>query len=186
MWYEFAQNGKSVKSLVSVKSNNLKWVHNIEIRQNSSYSSATSGLSGATLYRFLTEITRQILYNFSFTNIHTEDVLFNLTILNEGSDEFMRYNIYEYLDSYVVKINVAGVKKEEMRITLEDGVIKVRANPKAEQLEDADTRLEMFKPTKGEIEIYLPNIESVEAKLEDGILVLTTPKMSKGTRIEIE
>jgi len=44
----------------------------------------------------------------------------------------------------------------------------------------------MFEPTKGEVEIYLPNIESVEAKLEDGVLIITAPKVSKGIKIDIQ
>ena len=116
----------------------------------------------------------------------SNDVLVELTVLNDGKDGFMKYNIYEGLDNYIVKINVAGIKKDEIRVVLEDGIVKVKTNPKIEMIEDTDTKLEMFEPTKGDVEIYLPNIESVEAKLEDGILIITAPKVSKGIKIDIQ
>jgi len=111
--------------------------------------------------------------------------LVTLTILNDGKDGFMKYNIYEELNNYTVKINVAGVKKEDIRVVLENGIIKVKTNPKEEVNNDIETKIEMFKPVKGETEIYLPNIESVDAELKDGILILTAPKVSKGVKIEI-
>lgn len=55
-----------------------------------------------------------------------------------------------------------------------------------ELVEDVDIKIEMFEPIKSDIEIYLPNVESVKAKLEDGILILTTPKESKGVKINIQ
>ena len=131
-------------------------------------------------------MTRQILYQFAFTNIMSDDVLVTLTILNNGKDGFMKYNIYEGLDNYTVKINVAGVKKEDIRVILEDGIVKVKTNPKEEVNEEMETTIEMFEPVKSETEIYLPNIESVDAELKDGILILTAPKVSKGVNIEIK
>jgi HSP20 family molecular chaperone IbpA len=185
MWWEFTQNGKPTKSLVSVNSNNLRWDYKTTIEENFDHTYIRSG-NGGILGSFLSSLTRKILYNFSFSNIMSDDVLVTLTILNEGMDGFMRYNTYEGLDNYTVKINVAGVKKDEIRVILEDGIIKVRTNPKAQPIEDVDTKLEMFEPIKGDAEIYLPNIESVEAKLEDGILILTAPKESKGVKIDIK
>lgn len=185
MWWTFYQDGKKTKNLVSVKSNNLKWKYNINITEDSEYTHATSG-KGYVVASFLTYLTRKILYNFCFENIMGDDVLVELTVLNEGKDGFMKYNIYEGLDNYIVKINIAGVKKDEIRVVLEDGVIKVRTTPKIQEVEDVDTKLEMFEPIKGDVEIYLPNVESVEAKLEDGILTLTVPKEFKGVKIEIQ
>ena len=184
MWWEFTKDNKKSKALVSVKSDNLKWKYNFQISSDYDYAYFKSG-NGGVLGSFLSRMTRKVLYNFSFENILSEDVLVTLTILNDGEDGFMKYNIYEGLDDYTVKINVVGVKKEEIRVILEDRIIKVRTNPKVEELEDVDTKLEMFEPIKSETEIYLPNIERVEAKLEDGILILTAPKKSKGVKIDI-
>ena len=185
MWWELKENGKPIKSLVSVKSDNLKWNINMNMEENHDYTYVRNGY-GSVMASFLSSVTRKLLYNFSFTNIHSEDVLVTLTILNDGRDGFMKYNIYEGLDSYTVKINVAGVKKEEIKVVLENGVIKVRTNPKTQLEEDVDIKVEMFEPIKSDVEIYLPNIESVEAKLKDGILILTAPKESKGVKINIK
>ena len=185
MWWNFEQNGKPIKSLVSVKSNNLKWDFNFNISDDRDYTYARNG-HGCIIGSFLTYLTRKILYNFSFTNVMSNDVLVELTVLNDGKDGFMKYNIYEGLDNYIVKINVAGIKKDEIRVVLEDGIVKVRTKPKNQLFEDIETKLEMFEPTKGEVEIYLPNTERVEAKLEDGILIITAPKVSKGIKIDIQ
>ena len=185
MWWEFTQNGKKTKSLVSVKSNNLKWDYKFTIEQNYDTIYARNG-NGSILGNFISGMTRKVLYNFSFLNIMSDDVLVTLTVLNDGKDGFMKYNIYEGLDNYTVKINVAGVKKEEIKVVLEDGIVKVRTSPKIQEIEDVEAKLEMFEPVKGNIEIYLPNAQSVEAKLEDGILVLMAPKESKGIKIDIQ
>lgn len=173
MWWEFVENNKPKKSLVSIKSDNLVWDYNINI-------------NGYVLGSFLSSITRQILHNFNFYNIKNDNVLITFTILNKEEDGSMKYNIYEGLENYIVKINVAGVKKDEIKVVLEEGIIKVRTNPKNQTIEDVDVKVEMFEPVKDEIEIYLPNIENVEATLEDGILILTAPKKSKGIKIEIK
>lgn len=185
MWWEFEQNGKPIKSLVSIKSDNLIWDINTQVQQDCDYTYFRGG-HGGVLGNFLSGMTRKILYNFTFTNINSDDVLVYLTILNDGKDGFMKYNIYEGLDDYTVKINVAGVKKEEIRVVLEEGIIKVKTNPKVQEIEDVDVKLEMFEPIKSETEIYLPNIENVDAKLEDGILILIAPKVSKGIKIDIK
>ena len=185
MWYEFTEDNKKKKALMSVKSNNLKWKYDFTIDQNYDYIYYKSG-NGTILGSFLSSTTRQMLYQFAFTNIMSDDVLVTLTILNDGKDGFMKYNIYEGLDNYTVKINVAGVKKEDIRVILEDGIVKVKTNPKEEVNEEMETTIEMFEPIKSETEIYLPNIESIDAELKDGILILTAPKVSKGVNIEIK
>jgi HSP20 family molecular chaperone IbpA len=186
MWWEYKENNKNMKSLVSIKSDNLIWDSNFSIESNNEYATAYGGRSNSPIAHFITSITRKIFYNFRFTNIMNNDVLVTLTVLNEGKDGFMKYNIYEGLDSYIVKVNVAGVKKNEIKVLLEDGIIRVRTRPETQVLEDVDVTVETFEPVKGDTEIYLPNIESVDAKLEDGILILTAPKKSKGIKIDIK
>lgn len=181
MWWEYTQDDTKVKSLVSVKSENLQWDYDMQIRNNSDYTYCNG------IRSFLTYQTREMFYNFSFKNIHDyNNVFVSLTVLNDGKDGFMKYNIYEGLENYIVEVNVAGVKKEDINVTLEDEVIRVRTRPQVKKIEDIDTTLEMFKPIKGDTEIYLPNVESVDARLEDGILILTAPKQTKGVKIEIK
>ncbi len=185
IWYEFTENNKKKKALMSVKSNNLKWKYDFSTQLDYDYTYVRNG-NGVILESFLSTMTRQILYNFTFTNIQSDDVLVTLTILNDGKDGFMKYNIYEGLDNYTVKINVAGIKKEDIRVIIENGIIKVRTNPKDLMDTDMEAITEMFEPVKSDTEIYLPNIESVDAELKDGILILTAPKISKGVKIEIK
>lgn len=184
IWWEFYQNGVKTKALCSVRSDNLIWKPNIYFEQNADHTYAKDGY-GCVWSSFLSSLTRKLLYNFTFENVLDQDVLVELTILNGKKDEYMNYNIYEGLDNYVVNINVAGVKREDIKVVLNDGVIKVKSNPKQQENNEYETLLENFKPVKSECEIYLPNIESVQAKLKDGVLVLIAPKISKGTKIEI-
>lgn len=185
MWQKLLVDGVETKVLCSIKSDNLIWDMNTTYSQNYDYTKIYGGKG--LLGSYLSSITRDMLYNFTFKNIHnTNDVLFEMMILNGKKDEFMNYNVYEGLDNYVVKINVAGVKKEDVKIILEDGIIRVKTNPKVQEVEDMEVVVENFKPVKSECEIYLPNVESVEATMNDGILVLTVPKISKGVKIEIK
>lgn len=186
MWIEYTKNDNAEKSLVSFKSNNLKWKPNFSIQEECSRYQISGGYNNNVIFDVLDHISRKIFYNFTFENIHTDDVLVDFTILNKKGGDFMEYNIYETLDNYIVKINMAGVKKEDIRVILEDGIIKVKAKPNAKEVEDVETMLETFRPASGETEIYLPNIETVEAKLENGVLILTAPKVSKGVNIDIK
>jgi HSP20 family molecular chaperone IbpA len=186
IWYELEINNVLTKVLCSIKSNNLIWNYNLCYEHNCNYIDACGGKSNVLLYRFLDSITAKILHKFTLENINTKDVIFEITILNGKKDDFMHYNIYDGLDNYIVKINVAGVKKEDIRIILEDDIIKVKTNPKKENMEDMEVMVEEFKPVKSECEIHLPNILSVDAELEDGVLILTVPKKSKGIKIDIK
>lgn len=180
LWCEYEKNSEKIKSLTSIKSENLVWNYNMEILYSPTYE------FGYSDNVFIEPMIRNFLHNFSFTNIFDRDKVFvTFQTLNKGDEGFMNYNIYENLDNYIVQVDMAGVKKNEIRVTLEDNIIKIKANPKKQNDEDLETKVEMFKPVKGEVEIFLP-VESVEAKFEDGILILTAPKVSKGVNIEIK
>jgi len=186
LWYELKIDGILTKVLCSIKSNNLSWKYNFNYTQNTEWLNVKSG-RGNILHNFLQSRTVEMLYNFTLTNINDYGTIFEITILNGKKDEYMNYTIYEGLESYTVKINVAGIKKDEITVLLEEGIINVKTNPKQQEIpNDVDIMIEDFKPIKSECEIYLPNILSIEAELKDGVLTLTAPKESKGIKIEIK
>ena len=61
--WEYTQDDNKVKTLVSVKSENLVWEYNIHIMQDNDY------IYNHGIRSMLINQTRQILYNFSFKNI---------------------------------------------------------------------------------------------------------------------
>lgn len=179
VWFE--SEGK--KQLVCIKSNNLKWDYSVNYINNTTYV-----YGGKTKAPIISYLSREIFQELRFKNLENSEtnVIFELNILNGKDDEFMNYNVYEGLEDYRVEINVAGVKKEDIKVILEDEIIKVKVRPSKETLEDDyEVIREEFRTKKQECEIYLPNIMNVNAKYENGILILKAPKESKGIKIEV-
>lgn len=100
----------------------------------------------------------------------------------------MNYSIYEDDEKYYVHINVAGLTKEELTITHEDGVIYVNTYPYDLKLgKETKVMIQDFKPEKTSCELYLPkiNFDTIGAKLENGVLYLTIEKLNKKQIINI-
>ena len=184
----YTQDGKNCESLLSVKSEQLSWKHDFDMtfginsKSNVSY---LAGKKGGKLYPFTSSITREILYNLSFSK--DVETLVQFEIMNNGEGKNMKYNIYEELDRYNVEINVAGFSKDELDVVFDQGVIKVRAIPdKCFDSAYGKCLSQEFSKVESECEIYLPNVCSIEAELEDGILYLGVDKKIVGERIEIK
>lgn len=177
LWWAESIDQKE-KSLISLKSYNVSFNTNIEI--NRDYQDVVGG-RGVVLHRFLRNY--EMLYNLQFTK--NMDILFEFQILNKG-DGIMNYNVFEGLENYTVQVNVAGFTRDELSIVLEDGVIRIRTKPISKlNIEEDDCLTKNFDKYKSECEIYLPNVESVDAELKDGILYLNIPKVNKGVKIEL-
>lgn len=179
-------NNEPIEYLINIKSNDLKWDYTLNILTCFETIEIKGGYSDSRLISFLDRVTREVLHNIQLKNMHHNETIVEFTILNKG-DELMEYNIYEDLEFYIVEVNVVGLTKKEISVVLEDEIIRVKTKPqKSNKNIDLETKLETFKPIKSETEIYLPNVEEVNAKLENGILILTVPKISKGVKINIE
>jgi len=101
-------------------------------------------------------------------------------------------DVSESMDSYNVKIDLAGVKPEEVSIEVNDDVLTVSGERKEEKVsDDQDTHLQEIAYGKFARSLRLPMpiySENVKAKFDGGILKITLPKSekSKPKRIEIE
>jgi len=89
-------------------------------------------------------------------------------------------DLYEDRDNYVVKMELPGMKKEEIDISLHNGVLSITGERKDEEKhEDAETyRSERFFG-RFQRSVTLPAVvetEKVNASYKDGILTVTLPK----------
>lgn len=118
--------------------------------------------------------------NFPFFQIKND--LFNL-----------RTNIKELEKTYLFEINVAGLKKENIDIEIEEGYLVVSAKESEENTnEQQGTYLRkeiVYKSCKRKY--YIGNIkqDQIHATLNDGILYITVPKEEtneKENKIEIK
>lgn len=117
--------------------------------------------------------------NFSFFQIKND--MFNL-----------RTNIKEMEKGYLFEINVAGVKKEDIDIDVEDNYLIVTVNENNEKEEKNVSYLRkeiVYKSCKRKY--YIGNIkeEQINATLKDGLLFINVPKEelnTKPSKIEIK
>ncbi len=101
-----------------------------------------------------------------------------------------RTNIKEKKDAYVVETELPGVKKEDIALICERGVLTITA--KADEAKDTEEARYIRKERpEGEIvrRFALQDIQedSISAKLENGVLTVTLPKLKpQEIRIDIE
>jgi HSP20 family protein len=93
---------------------------------------------------------------------------------------------------YYLEIDLPGVKKENIEISVNDGVLTISGERKLEKKEEGEnyTRIESFFG-RFERAFKLPtdaDLDNIEAKYEDGVLKVFIPKKQKpeGKKIEIK
>jgi HSP20 family protein len=90
----------------------------------------------------------------------------------------MPVDVTENADGYTVKASVPGIKPEELDVTIENNVLTIRTERKAEESNDEPRWQERYY---GKLErcFTLPvevDANKAEAKLEHGVLTLNLPK----------
>ncbi|KKR05777.1 MAG: Heat shock protein, Hsp20 family [candidate division WS6 bacterium GW2011_GWF2_39_15] len=89
-------------------------------------------------------------------------------------------DMYEEDGNYVVKMALPGIKEDDVKISLEDGVLKIVASSKSEEKEEGKKRY-LYKSMESSYEqrFNLPgkvDADKAEAKLEDGVITVKLPK----------
>lgn len=89
-------------------------------------------------------------------------------------------DLYEDKESLVARVELPGLKKEEIELWLEDGALHVAGERKFEQKDDqaATHRLERFYG-RFHRTVALPkavDADKIKASYEDGVLTVTLPK----------
>lgn len=112
------------------------------------------------------------------------DDAFNQDFLPTLGNEFksLRTDITESNDAYLVQADLPGFSKDDIQIDIENNRLTIRAKreDKTEERDDED-RIIRKERHFGEFvrSFYVDNIDQnrVEAKLEDGVLKITLPKL---------
>jgi len=112
------------------------------------------------------------------------DSLFPEFIFSGEMDKYaMPVEIHEKDNEYKIKAELPGVKKENLEIDIDKNHVSISAKKQEEHVEDTKScRKSEFKYGDFSRVIYFPqeiNIEETNAKLENGILCITAPKMKK-------
>ncbi len=114
--------------------------------------------------------------------------------LPEPSDLLSTWNpsvdIAEREDGYVVKVELPGVNKEDVRITLEENLLTIRGEKKQEK-ESKDQNYHRMERSYGSFQrsFTLPTsvkADKIDANYRDGILTVTLPKAEEARRKQIE
>jgi HSP20 family protein len=84
-------------------------------------------------------------------------------------------------EAHVFKADLPGVKKEEVKVEVEDGNVLVISGERTKEKEDKNNKWHRVERSSGKFvrRFRLPEnakVEEVKAGLEDGVLTVTVPK----------
>jgi HSP20 family protein len=109
--------------------------------------------------------------------------------LDQGYCDFPKANIIENDNSYKIEMYVPGVSKSDIKIELENEVLKVSKQVKQDAEEDAVYRLREFGSGAFERRFTLPDdvkTEDIKADYSDGILAITLTKKEETKPVKRE
>ena len=133
-------------------------------------------------------------WNDEFDNLFENFLQPARTALEPAAESLMlRLDVSEREDAYVVAAELPGVKKDDIQVTVEDGVLTIGAETKSEHEEREGTRVIRSERQYGRFERSLRlgqdvSAKDVKAAYKDGILTLTLPKaeQAKPKRIAVD
>ena len=99
-------------------------------------------------------------------------------------------DIVETKDSFEVKAELPGMKKDDIKIEFEDGVLTLTGERKSEK-EDKDKNFYRMERRYGKFQrcFALPKnvkVEEIKASYKDGVLTVNIPKAEEAKAKEIE
>ncbi len=109
------------------------------------------------------------------------DDLFDFPFLERKHEHHytMKTDIEENDTNYLLSIDVPGLKKEDIEISLDDGYLVVKANIKKAPHENQNTYLRkerFFGTYTRSFYVGSFNLDCIEAGLHDGVLYISIPK----------
>jgi len=112
------------------------------------------------------------------------------TVARKSTGSLMKSDVKDAGDHFELDMDLPGFKKEDVKLQLKDGVLKVSASTKTETDEkDADgkyIRRERFQGTCERSFYVGENLteEDIKAKFADGVLSVNVPKIEARPQIE--
>ncbi len=109
-----------------------------------------------------------------------------------GGGASLALDVYETADSVVIKTNVAGVKPEELDITIDGDILTIKGETQSEdKVEKANYIRQERRYGAFERSVQLPGAlvtDKAQATVENGVLTLTIPKSeeSKPKAIKVQ
>jgi len=98
--------------------------------------------------------------------------LYQWSPVRGGRSRSIPLDLYEEADQRVVRMELPGVRKNDMEIELENAVLTIRATRKEkENGEESEIRLNRSVTVGDDV-----NADKVTAQLENGILTISLPK----------
>lgn len=122
------------------------------------------------------------------------DGFFNDSLSNFGSfrNDSFKIDIREKEGEYLIDAELPGVKKEEIKLDLNNSQLTISVTREEEKNDENSNYVHRERRfTSMQRSVYLRNIadEGIKAKFENGVLTISVPKkekMIKSSQIEIE
>lgn len=133
-------------------------------------------------------------FNSLFDDAFFNDFFRPLT-MRETGEKVPAIDVHENDDAYSVSVDLPGVKKDDIKVNLENGILSVRAETRREEKEEKEGKLIRQERHLGQFLRQLSvgadvDPSGVKASFTDGVLKLTLPKRpehkAEGIDIAIE
>jgi HSP20 family protein len=101
--------------------------------------------------------------------------------------EFYPYNVIKntndgQVTSYVLEAALAGIRKSEVEITIKEDLLIIEVNPDSDLQENGVEYLRRGiskKPAKLELKLMGIDVKKIEARFDEGLLIVTMPAAIK-------
>ena len=132
----------------------------------------------------------------SLLNHFFDDVFADLEPFENKSYFKPKADIRELKDVFEITLEVAGLRLEDIEVTLNDNILEIKGQKNQQKLDDEDSKIHRTERAYGSFErkFNVPEMiqgQDIEATMKDGVLRLTLPKkqehkMESKRRIEIK
>ena len=121
----------------------------------------------------------------SLVNSFNDDIFFNYSLFNRRHTDSFKIDMIESENNFLVKADIPGVNRSDIKLTFNNGVLKIKAERHNES-DNSSNGNYISERTYGSISrsIKIPqniNQNDINAKYRDGVLEITLPKLSNDT-----